>query len=448
MRCERGENDLASLSMKATLTFARETRRRSGIVTVWVSITLFALLAIIGLALDTSYVYLTEHQLQNAADAAALAGAAQLQYGAANAVIAAQKAGEDNTAADANVVINGSDVVLGNYNLNKNTFSPGTTPYNAVQVTAHQTTASPAGATINLIFAPIVSALFNAHPPITTSTISESAIAMSALYAGVIVLDPQQSDAVALNGPASLVVFGGVVQVNSDAGSAVSMSAFTSILAKELRIAGYLSAGGFVTLPPQVATGATPIADPLASLSAPAIGPNLGTFKQTIGASRYALVPGYYAGGITLAGKNTLNLSPGIYVLGPPGLSVTGNAILNAPGVMFYLTGSGTSYGTINLGGSAEINVSAPVAGTYANVSFFENRDAPSTTVASITDNAFIDMSGTMYLPSIQLTISGSPNALIANQLIVDLLKITDSNVFINYDDRNPVVSNDVFLVQ
>ena len=50
------------------------TNKHRGIALVWVTLTLFVLLAILGLMLDWGLVYVVGHQLQNAADAAALAG--------------------------------------------------------------------------------------------------------------------------------------------------------------------------------------------------------------------------------------------------------------------------------------------------------------------------------------------------------------------------------------
>ena len=66
--------------------------RRRGIALIWVVIMSTVLLGIVGLAIDTARVLLVSHELQNAADAAALSGrlsgAAQRPLHARSAVIA------------------------------------------------------------------------------------------------------------------------------------------------------------------------------------------------------------------------------------------------------------------------------------------------------------------------------------------------------------------------
>lgn len=53
-------------------------KRNQGIATVYIALLLVALLAFVGLAIDIGYMYVAKTQLQNAADAASLAGAAVL----------------------------------------------------------------------------------------------------------------------------------------------------------------------------------------------------------------------------------------------------------------------------------------------------------------------------------------------------------------------------------
>src|SRR6266498_2406271 len=53
-------------------------RNRKGIAAVYIALILVALIAFVGLAIDIGYMYVAKGQLQNGADAAALAGAAKL----------------------------------------------------------------------------------------------------------------------------------------------------------------------------------------------------------------------------------------------------------------------------------------------------------------------------------------------------------------------------------
>ncbi len=68
-------------SRKSTGVTRKNSRR--GIAVVWVAILGLVFIAFVGLASDTAHVYLASHQLQNAADAAALAGAGKVKLSAA-----------------------------------------------------------------------------------------------------------------------------------------------------------------------------------------------------------------------------------------------------------------------------------------------------------------------------------------------------------------------------
>jgi Flp pilus assembly protein TadG len=51
---------------------------RKGIAAVYIALIMFVLVAFVGLAIDIGYMYVAKGQLQNASDAAALAGASSL----------------------------------------------------------------------------------------------------------------------------------------------------------------------------------------------------------------------------------------------------------------------------------------------------------------------------------------------------------------------------------
>lgn len=63
---------------------SRKLKNRRGIAVVYLALLLFALVGIAALTIDVGYFYVVKNQLQNAADAAALAGAANLNGGSLN----------------------------------------------------------------------------------------------------------------------------------------------------------------------------------------------------------------------------------------------------------------------------------------------------------------------------------------------------------------------------
>ncbi|MBI1922549.1 MAG: hypothetical protein HYS23_15880 [Geobacter sp.] len=125
---------------------------KKGIALVYIAILIVMLIGFLGLAIDIGYMYSVKGQLQNAADAAALAGAAKInpadltfnQYSARSAAVsfaakntaaresvAVASTPPTNTLSDA-FVSGGNDITFGNWNF-KN-YSAGRTPINAIQV--------------------------------------------------------------------------------------------------------------------------------------------------------------------------------------------------------------------------------------------------------------------------------------------------------------------------
>lgn len=139
-----------------------------GITVVLVAILMFVLVGFVGLALDISYMYVVKGQLQNAADAGALAGAAKLNeaYGGSpcdpslflsSVKAEAKRIAEKNNAAGAslsgavevadnvNELTDDNDVTIGYWDSATATYTPTMTNPNAVQVRVRRTTESPLG---------------------------------------------------------------------------------------------------------------------------------------------------------------------------------------------------------------------------------------------------------------------------------------------------------------
>lgn len=121
-----------------------------GIAVVYIALILVALLAITGLAIDIGYMYFAKTQLQNTADAAALAGASLLDGTKSTLQMAAREEAKKfaarNKAAGEYVNINlntgndsSGDIIVGYWN-GTDVVTPGTyQPINAVKVRARRT---------------------------------------------------------------------------------------------------------------------------------------------------------------------------------------------------------------------------------------------------------------------------------------------------------------------
>lgn len=116
-------------------------RDRRGAIVVLTAFLMAALLCLVALIVDLGYLMLAQTQLQDAADAAALAGSAVLAQGPAAARAEAQRFASLNTVGKSPVKIDASDIVLGLWDCASHTFTPMTDADEAnadsIQVTCH-----------------------------------------------------------------------------------------------------------------------------------------------------------------------------------------------------------------------------------------------------------------------------------------------------------------------
>jgi Flp pilus assembly protein TadG len=409
-------------------SLARRRCPHRGVTVVYLAIVLGVLIGVVGLAADTAYVFLTAHQLQNAADSAALSAAEEIGFSTTQAKTDAVNTASTNRAAAASVQLDiNSDVTIGNYVRSTSTFSANTAPYNAVKVLARRTSGSPGGA-VNLFFAPIFG--------IQTSNVSRQAIAMtSPLSAGLIVLNKTASPSVQLTGTGNntdkINIANGGVVVDSSSATALQWTGNPYINALTLNIDGNDTAvTGSGVLPSGSLTLQAPyVPDPLASLSPPAKG-------ATQNGTKSPLPPGYYPNGLPAG-----TLSGGIYYV-DGGISLKGNeSITCTAGCLIYLHTGG-----ISMVGTSNIDVTPLASGPYAGISFYEDRANTSPiTLQGTTGNT---TTGRLYFPSAQVTIAGTPDS-VATQLICDTLVVQgNAQLNINYDNSLDIQRHEAFLVQ
>ena len=410
--------------------------RRSGMVTLWVCMTLLLMLAFVGFAADAGWVYLVDHQLQNAADAGALAGAQQVKIDPTLAVVQATLVAQANKAGGALVkrAANpandpGGDVVIGVYDRGSSTFTATLNSPNAVKVVCRRTSSSPGG-TLPLHFA--------APAGFSSSNVTCYAIAMvgGTIGAGVIVLDPSSNQSLRLVGNAKIAVTNGAVYVDSSSSSAIGFNGNTQITAPSLYITGddtAVIAGSSLYPSGSLTLQSPPAPDPLAGLATPPKGTT-----QTISGS--TLNPGYYPSGIDVPANKTYTLNAGIYYI-DGGLTVGKNSVLNATaGVMLYIAS-----GSVAISGTGAVDIKPPTSGTYQGISFFQAYS--NTSAASITGNGS-DNSGTFYFPMAPVSPVGNGGNL-ANQVIAYDLSLTgNGKINVDYNGVFPVQGHAVYLVK
>lgn len=445
---------------------------------IWVAIFLFLIILIAGLGLDSAKAFLVAHQLQNAADAAALAGACFVKTDPNSARETAIAVALLNFA-DGNAVeltdnpdnLPDGDVVIGRYDRSIGEFTATLMGVNAVRVVARRTDTS-LGGPVPLNFGPIAG--------VDNVNITRHAIAMTSggTGAGLIALRPD-GVGLLLNGGARVDVNDGAIQVNSSADDATTLTGSkVELLADELNIWGDISTkppGIPIDELPPIDTDAPPIPDPLCPdppttcLPPPSWDPSIDlgggkTVKITEGTPP-PFKPGFYSGGFRITGGN-VTFEPGIYILGgsstgqKSGLVVSGNTNLCAKGVMFYITGNGV----VDLAGTGDIRVTPPDPEStdfcrtgfkypldldfdnYEGISIFQDR--ANTNDARIVGTNLMDLDGTLYFPQNHLDVGGI-GAGFGNQLIAWSIEVSGtSDIVINYDGRNKAPGNKSYLVE
>jgi len=481
--------------------------RRRGIAFIWVAIFLLLLILIVGLSLDVGKVLLAAHQVQNAADAAALAGAQVVKL---DPNLARQRAmeialenfvfGESVNLTDNPGNLPDGDIVIGQYNRNARVFTvtiDDFPPPNAVRVVARRIEGSIDGP-ISLTFGPVAN--------VQTSNVARYAIAMSSgtTGAGLICLynGKEQPPGLRLSA-GTLDVNNGDVQVNSyivEKGNtgAVEAEGKWEMNADELNVCGEVNKSfDWTSVSFPVNEGAEEIPDPLSELPAPNYtafpiyggltgGPNrtaIPNSTATVEVSQgmtVTLEPGYYPGGFKINGGN-VTLKPGIYALGggdkktPTGLNISGSPTFTARGVMFYITKSTTGvYGKVDISGTPILVVTSPALNAelpdppaseypawmdwvYAGeggdegISMFQDRTTPLNDPkyeAKIIGTSDFNLQGTLYFPQTFVELGGS-GFQAGNQLLCWRAWIHGEGVItINYDGRNPSIGYRSYLVE
>ncbi|HTV49428.1 MAG TPA: TadG family pilus assembly protein [Phycisphaerae bacterium] len=427
----------------------------------------FSMVSLTGLGMDAGWVYISKHQLQNTADAAALAGAQALQED----VSYAQQQASSTALSDSvdNVPIqlvydasgNSGDVVVGNWA--NNTFTPGTTNPNAVQVTARRYSDTPNGA-VPLFFSGLLGA--------SQINVSATAIAVLDTIGGggggggtppgggstppggsstppgggggspppVICVPPsgscgsnpgcngctggqcnqQGGCGISCNNGSCLNCNGGSCvsdcNVTCDSGSSITCSGSGSCINVAYGCSASCSGS-------PVNTGCSPCANPLAGWSCPTSSSCSNTCTQTSGTD---LQPGYYPNGICLT-SGSCTLEPGTYVCdsGSNGcaFSCSGTASCTGNGVTICCESGG-----FQCTSSGNVNLSPPTSGSCSGITVCQ----PSTNNSACSFSGCgsnCHISGECYFPNANVSVIDSHGGTLGSQVITDGLNLNNSNV-------------------
>jgi Flp pilus assembly protein TadG len=385
------------------------------------------LLGFTALVADAGTYLHEKRELQKAADAAALAGAAELTASGCGVCAATQTAREY-------VELNGID-----------DGDPGTT----VQVTTpYEGDSTKIAVTISRE----VGFLFG--PVIGIDAAEAEVLAVAGVVPGsgdyaIVVLGDYACPGFKQSGSANLTVTGGGIMINSDCSEALKKTGSGDLTATVINYfeEGSHSIGGSGSVTPLPSPVGERVEDPLQDWVPPAPGApapgSAGTaanpqLTHLMGSSNKTVYPGTYYGGLKISSSGNVTFEPGIYIMAGGGMDLGGSGNKVGDGVMFYNTndpsqptGAG-DYGQLKITGSGNIELSAPTDGSYPNMLFWQ---APLNTKDFDISGSGNLTEGIFYLPTAKLNISGSGD-IGAVQFIVGQFEKTGSGTLtVTYGD-------------
>jgi hypothetical protein len=381
-------------------------RRSRGQVIVLVCVSLVAMMGMIAVVTDFSFMQHQRNMMQTAADSAAMAGSEELSYGD---MVAAGKAD-----AATNGYTDGQSSVTVTIN---NPPSTGPNSANSGYVEAIVSKPEPT--------------YFLRALGVGTMTVSARAVA----YEGngpncIYVLNPSAPAAFSANGNVDVNSGCGLL-VDSSSSTGLSVVGNVSITAPSIGVVGGYSSGGNSTLSPTPKIGVIPASDPLANVQAPTVGSCAHTNFSLNGnsgstGSPYQLYPGTYCGGISVHGNAVLFFNPGTYVLAGGGMSISANTTMTGAGLTFYNTTGTGGYGAISFNGNSTANFSAPTSGPLTGILFFQDRSIPSSGAAStISGNSSSTFDGAIYFPTTSVSFHGNSSANGYSIVVANLLTLS-----------------------
>lgn len=378
-------------------------REENGQVLVMAALCMTCLLGFVACAVDVGILLRTKRVLQTAADSAAVAGAAEINYGDVNA--GAQADATQNGVTNG---VNGATVLVHN----PPTSGPhaGNTAYVEVIASQDQPT----------FFMKLFSHSF--------MTVTARAVATTVPSTNCIYTLSPTGTGINMTGSGNLSMPNCSILDDSSSGSALNLTGSGSITAKSIGIVGHFTKTGSGSISPTPTVNMTAVGDPLASLSPPTF--NAGSCladPRPTGSSPVTLGPSAPGGtvcynGLTITGSGAVTFKPGLYIINGD-FSATGSGSLTGTGgVTFYLPSNGDSF---SVTGSGDLNFVAPTSGAYSGILFYQN--PADTSAASFTGSASSVLNGFFYIPKAQVNMTGSGGATFNTDLVVGSLNITGS---------------------
>ncbi len=486
--------------MKTAKQSTRHQKRR-GVAILWVALLLIVFIGFVGFVIDAGRLYLAGHQLHNAADAAALAGARfvpmVMENGSTDeAEQVAQDYAKENDAARLAVHLDKGwtlpadsyislvaadsispyavteDIVIGRYIDSSRLFIVDhETPDSMLVIGRRDGTDSQPK--LPLLFGPIFG--------VDTANLKKYAIAkvINPYGAGLLALGECPCPGIIFGSsdpldPAITILGGGSLYVNStyidESGKegAVDQSGNARV---DIDIERMYVVGGIddnFDYPPEAdihdyEDNILPEPDPYAylldhDLTAIRALPDKGMISDTN--DLQTLSPGYYSGGLQVSNAN-ITLAAGDYYFDSvdqaDSMNINGG-LVTGEGVTLHIIGDAD--GGVNISGSGNLEISAPTSGPYAGVSIYEKRDpnydcdqscatpwSKADPISVFSGSGDIKIGGGVYMPHNRMELGGN-GYISVTRIVADRFYIYGSSQkLVNYKGE-PKIAPASYLVE
>jgi Flp pilus assembly protein TadG len=380
-------------------------RDESGQTLIFVALSMTCILGFVGLATDVGTLFHAKRNVQIAADAAAIAGAAELPYGTTDMTTAAQDASAQNG------FTNGSNNVVVTVNTPPQAgVYKGVAGYVEAIVTQPQPT--------------FFMKLFKR----TSMTVAARAVASNGASNGCIYTLGTSGTDILMNGNVDLTATScSIIDDSSNASQALLANGNVTLDAQSIGVVGGVLSNGGNSITPTPVTGIVPVSNPLAFETPPA---NPGGCVSMTYQSNATVPQGCYSS-LTINGSPTVTLSSGVfYITGA--MTVNGTPTVNGTGVTIYLASSSASF-TDN--GNTTLNLSAPTSGAYNGILFYQN---PSdTNTLTMNGSSSSTLKGIFYAPTANLVLNGSGSTDFYTSFVVGSLTFNGTGTLLDYASIN-----------
>lgn len=400
---------------------------------IMVAVLMAAVLGLSGLVFDYGKGAWEHRQAQNAADAAALAGAFAIYNGSSEST-ATTKANQI-AQQDGFDVVDIPTITFFDSNGNQTSIPSSVQSVKAAVADSFATT-------------PLMHAV-----GVSNITVYGKATAkMQTGGLGQCVLCLREPHNTGLNaGDGSTVTVGpGNIAVNSDCQTcAIVTSDSDSITAPQIGVVGGTS-GSPQNFHPSPTT-ISPVPDPLINVPVPTCASGNPTGHPNIslsGSSSQTLGPGTYQN-INLSDQAAVTLQPGVYCI-TGALNTVDTSSFSGSGVMLFFTcgsypdaqacaSGGQAGGSLTFKGQSVYNVTAPTSGTYQGLSLFYDRNNNS--AITMNDAPTDTFSGTIYAKSSALNVWDRGTVSVDSLVVVNSLDLKESSLSVtdNPADNYPI---------